>query len=86
MSTYAIDSWKEQLAIYQKLEDKAASVVAWFGGATGLFAVAAVAAVSKGELSDLASLASLLPFAAGLVAIGLALHAEHADRVPYRHA
>lgn len=80
---YANKRWDEQLAIYQKLEDKASSVITWVGGGTGLFAVGVVSSVSEGKLVGWPALLILIPLAVALVSVVFAIIARCATEMNY---
>jgi hypothetical protein len=73
---FAKKQWETRLGVYQKLDDKASSIVNWLGGGTGFFAIATTVAVVKGELTALVGTFMLFPIVTALVAVWKALVAR----------
>lgn len=83
---YAPKLWDARFAIYQKLDDKATSVMTWLGGTLGLLGVGLTLAVSDGRVPWQVAVAFLFPLAAAIAAVVVAWRARVARRiypVPY---
>jgi hypothetical protein len=72
---FAKEHWERLDAIFKHLDEKADSIIKYFGGGTGLFALSTVFAINRNTVPIYAS--ALPAFLLALVTVGLALWARN---------